>query len=267
VLARVKTPRAWLAARLNWSGAVLTRAPHAQCTQLLERPGIAARPFEISLAEPVFGLQIPSVMPTSDHLATYWQKRDFRRTPEPRGRRHKPSRKPIFVIQKHAARALHYDVRLEVDGVLKSWAVPKGPSINPKDKRLAMLTEDHPLEYSTFEGVIPEGEYGAGRMIVWDRGIYRNLTEHNGKPVPMEDAFRHGRIRISLEGEKLHGAFALTRIGSGTRSKWLLVKKDDKDADAKLDIVRTAPVSILSGLTVEEMTAERTVRRRKHVAA
>jgi DNA ligase D-like protein (predicted 3'-phosphoesterase) len=148
-----------------------------------------------------------------DSLATYRAKRNFRRTPEPRGRVHKPSRKPIFVIQQHAARALHYDFRLEAGGVLKSWAVPKGPSLKPKDKRLAMPTEDHPLEYATFEGVIPEDEYGAGPMIVWDTGTYRNVTDHDGTSVPLEDGLRVGRIRIWLDGKKLHGGYALTRIG------------------------------------------------------
>jgi DNA ligase D-like protein (predicted 3'-phosphoesterase) len=168
-------------------------------------------------------------MSRTDPLETYRTKRNFRRTPEPRGRMHKPSRKPVFVVQQHAARALHYDFRLE-SGVLKSWAVPKGPSLKPADKRLAMPTEDHPLEYATFEGVIPEGEYGAGRMIVWDTGAYRNVSEHDGTPVPMEDALRAGRIRIWLEGKKLHGGYALMRIGKGRTIRWLLVKKDDEFA-------------------------------------
>jgi DNA ligase D-like protein (predicted 3'-phosphoesterase) len=159
------------------------------------------------------------------------------------------------VIQKHDATALHYDVRLEADGVLKSWAVPKGPSTNPKEKRLAMPTEDHPLEYATFEGVIPEGQYGAGRMIVWDTGSYRNVTEDAGTPVAMEDAVRKGRIRISLDGHKLRGAYALTRIGKGKASRWLLVKKDDEEADAKTNVLRSAPKSVLSGRTIEEMQA------------
>ena len=171
------------------------------------------------------------------------------------------------MVQKHAARALHYDLRLEVDGVLKSWAVPKGPSLNPKDKRLAMPTEDHPLEYATFEGVIPEGEYGAGRMVVWDTGSYRNLTEDAGRPVAMSDAVQKGRVRIWLDGQKLRGAYALTRIGTGKASRWLLVKKDDEEANPKIDILRTAPKSVLSGRTVEKMTMEGVARKRKRVAA
>jgi DNA ligase D-like protein (predicted 3'-phosphoesterase) len=213
-----------------------------------------------------------------DPLATYRDKRNFRRTPEPRGRvspplklrraSHKPSRKPIFVIQQHAARALHYDFRLESSGVLKSWAVPKGPSLKPKDKRLAMPTEDHPFEYATFEGVIPEGEYGAGRMIVWDTGTYRNVTDHDGTEVPMEDALRAGRIRLWLDGKKLHGGYALTRIGKGRTARWLLVKKADDFAQTKTDVLRSAPESVLSGHTIDEVTAKPTARRRtRHAAA
>src|ERR671918_2641207 len=124
-------------------------------------------------------------------LKRYREKRDFRKTTEPKGGRRRSSRKkPRFVIQKHDATSLHYDVRLEAAGVLKSWAVPKGPSTDPREKRLAMPTEDHPLDYATFEGVIPEGEYGGGPVIVRDHGVYRNMTEDDeGNEVPLEKAF------------------------------------------------------------------------------
>jgi DNA ligase D-like protein (predicted 3'-phosphoesterase) len=136
-----------------------------------------------------------------------------------------------------------------------------------KDKRLAMPTEDHPLEYATFEGVIPEGEDGAGRMIVWDTGRYHNVTDRSGKPVAMEDALRSGRIRILLDGQKLRGGYALTRIGKGRASRWLLVKRGDEAADAKVDVLRAAPESVLSGRTVEEMSVKSSARTRKRGAA
>ena len=191
-----------------------------------------------------------------DPLETYRRKRDFRKTREPSGkRRRKAGRR--FVIQKHAARSLHYDFRLEADGILKSWAVPKGPSTNPKDKRLAVPTEDHPLDYRDFEGVIPKGEYGAGAVIVWDRGAYRNLTEdEDGHEVPVSEALASGHLKIWLEGEKLRGGYALTRIGKGKDLRWLLVKMDDREADARRNPVNTEPRSVLSGRTVEEVAAE-----------
>ena len=191
-----------------------------------------------------------------DPLETYRKKRDFRKTGEPSGKgRRKAGRR--FVIQKHAARSLHYDFRLEADGVLKSWAVPKGPSTNPKDKRLAMPTEDHPLDYRDFEGVIPKGEYGAGAVIVWDRGPYRNLTEDDaGDEVPVSEALASGHLKIWLDGQKLRGGYALTRIGKGKDLRWLLVKMDDEGADARRNPVSTEPRSVLSGRTVEEVAEE-----------
>ena len=191
-----------------------------------------------------------------DSLRTYRDKRDFRRTPEPAPSSAKRSGgRGRFVIQKHDATSLHYDVRLEADGVLKSWAVPKGPSTDPRDKRLAMPTEDHPLEYARFEGVIPEGEYGAGPVIVWDAGTYRNLTERNGKEVPVARAIRDGHISVWLEGKKLAGGYALTRVGGGKRPRWIMVKEKDERADARRNPVKTQPESVRSGRTIEEVAA------------
>jgi DNA ligase D-like protein (predicted 3'-phosphoesterase) len=188
-------------------------------------------------------------------LETYRDKRDFRRSPEPAGRRSRRSREPLFVIQKHAASTLHYDFRLEVGGVLKSWAVPKGPSTDPREKRLAMPTEDHPLDYADFEGVIPEGQYGAGVVIVWDTGSYRNLTKRDGEEVPIERALEDGHAVVWLEGRKLRGGWALTRMPAkpGERERWLLVKKRDEEADARRNPVETQPESVLSGKTIEEL--------------
>jgi DNA ligase D-like protein (predicted 3'-phosphoesterase) len=197
-----------------------------------------------------------------DPLETYREKRDFRKTREPSGKRRRKAGKgrrkagSRFVIQKHAARSLHYDFRLEADGVLKSWAVPKGPSTNPKDKRLAMPTEDHPLDYGGFEGVIPKGEYGAGAVIVWDRGTYRNLTEEKDRGIPVGEALRKGHLKVWLDGEKIRGGYALTRIGKGKDLRWLLVKMDDEEADARRNPVSTEPESVLTGRTVEEVAEE-----------
>lgn len=197
-------------------------------------------------------------------LAEYRRRRDFDRTAEPAGgrtraRRRRSREQPRFVVQKHDATALHYDFRLEADGVLKSWAVPKGLSTDPRDKRLAMPTEDHPLDYVDFEGLIGAGEYGAGPVIVWDRGTYRNLTEHDHEPVDVADAIERGHVKFWLDGEKVTGGYALTRVnrrGSGGRQGWILVKLKDEAADARRDPVSTQPASVISDRTIEQVAAE-----------
>jgi DNA ligase D-like protein (predicted 3'-phosphoesterase) len=154
---------------------------------------------------------------------------------------------PRFVIQQHAATTLHFDFRLEVDGVLKSWAVPKGPSTDPREKRLAMEVEDHSLDYADFEGVIDEG-YGAGRVIVWDAGTYRALTDG-----PAGDALENGHLSFWLEGEKLRGGWTLQRTHAGDKPQWLLIKRRDEAADARRKPVSTQPESVLSGRTIEDL--------------
>jgi DNA ligase D-like protein (predicted 3'-phosphoesterase) len=188
-------------------------------------------------------------------LRAYHDKRDFRRTPEPRGRADPSTReRPRFVIQKHDASTLHYDFRLEADGVLKSWAVPKGPSTNPKDKHLAVQTEDHPVEYMDFEGVIPEDEYGGGSVIVWDAGTYGNLSERDGEELSVAEAIDRGHVAVWLEGKKLSGGYALTRFRGD--DQWLLVKMNDDQADARRNPTRTEPESVLSGRTVEQVAED-----------
>ena len=155
-----------------------------------------------------------------------------------------------FVVQKHAARSLHYDFRLEVAGAYASWAVPKGPSTDPREKRLAMRVEDHLLSWGDFEGVIPDGQYGAGAVIVWDAGEYRNLSDE-----PIEDALEEGHASFWLEGQKLLGGWSLRRIGGGRKESWLLVKKRDERADARRNPVSTQPESVLSGRTIDEVGA------------
>jgi DNA ligase D-like protein (predicted 3'-phosphoesterase) len=197
-------------------------------------------------------------MPHNDRLAEYCAKRDFARSPEPAGGHEGAGDEPIFVVHKHEARSEHYDFRLEVDGVLKSWAVPKGPSMDPREKRLAVRVEDHPLEYAEFEGVIPQGQYGAGPVIVWDTGRYRNRTRRDGVEAPLEQALDQGHIVVELFGHKLRGGFALTRIRRDPRGReqWLLVKTRDEHAAAGADPVSTRPESVLSGRTVEQLAAE-----------
>ena len=186
-------------------------------------------------------------------LKEYKDKRDFRRTTEPSGGKKKKSAKPVFVIQKHNASTLHYDFRLEVDGVLKSWAVPKGPSTDPGTKRLAMPTEDHPLDYADFEGVIPEGEYGAGTVLVWDAGEYENLMHAKDDPKDMKKSYQDGHIEVRLEGKKLKGGYALIRTGKGKDDRWLLIKMNDDYADARRNPTSTEPKSVLSDKTLDEI--------------
>ena len=161
---------------------------------------------------------------------------------------------PIFVIQKHAARNLHYDLRLEIAGVLKSWAVPKGPSMDPRQRRLAVETEDHPLDYAQFEGRIPEDEYGGGTVLIWDTGTYRNLKEDDASPLSMEGSFKAGHIAIWLDGKKLEGGFALIRTGEPEKKQWLLVKMKDEKARPGYDPVRERPESAVTGRTLEQVT-------------
>jgi DNA ligase D-like protein (predicted 3'-phosphoesterase) len=196
-------------------------------------------------------------------LSEYERKRDFSKTAEPSGRKRarakkgsKPRRKhPRFTIQKHSATSLHYDLRLEVDGVLASWAVPKGPSLDPRDKRLAMRTEDHPMDYLEFEGVIPKGEYGGGPVIVWDRGVFQNISEtRSGKPMKLSEAIEKGDAKVFLLGEKIKGAYALVRTSKpGEKEQWLLIKKKGEGADARRRPTSSQPESVLTGRTIEQV--------------
>jgi DNA ligase D-like protein (predicted 3'-phosphoesterase) len=189
----------------------------------------------------------------ADDLSEYRRKRDTARSGEPAGgRRRRGPSGPVFVVQRHDASTLHFDFRLEIGGVLVSWAVPKGPSLDPRDKRLAAMTEDHPLDYAGFEGRIGEG-YGAGTVVVWDTGTFENITEKNGEPVSAEDALAAGHLKFVLHGEKLTGAFALTHTKMGGDDKnWLLVKVDDEGADRRRKPATTQPESVLSGKTNED---------------
>jgi bifunctional non-homologous end joining protein LigD len=201
-------------------------------------------------------------------LAKYRQKRDFSITPEPAGAAKQGGKHLAFVIQKHAARRLHYDFRLELDGVLKSWAVPKGPSLDPEDKRLAVHVEDHPIEYGGFEGVIPEKQYGAGEVIVWDRGIWTptgNLAETLA-------AYKKGHLKFTLDGEKLQGGWALVRMhgrANGDADNWLLVKESDEHAlpGEGEKAVREQQESVISGRTVESIKAQGPATKAAKVSA
>ncbi|MDB4922339.1 DNA ligase D [Mucilaginibacter sp.] len=187
-------------------------------------------------------------------LEKYAEKRDFTKTAEPKAGKSEDKDKLTFVIQKHDASRLHYDLRLEMDGVLKSWAVPKGPSTHPKTKRLAMMVEDHPYDYRNFEGIIPEGEYGGGTVIVWDEGTYEPIEEIKGKKAQEKALLaqlKSGSLKIKLNGKKLHGEFALVKTHGMGDNAWLLIKHNDDFASAK-DITKEDK-SVISGKTIAAM--------------
>jgi DNA ligase D-like protein (predicted 3'-phosphoesterase) len=189
-------------------------------------------------------------------LKEYRARRDFEVTPEPKGKKLKKSQKPIFVIQHHLARSNHYDFRLEINGVLKSWAVPKGPSLDPNQKRLATPTEDHPLEYATFEGVIPEGEYGAGPVMIWDIGTYDNMRSKS-----LTASYKEGKVEVFLHGKKLEGGYVLIHMKD--RKEWLLKKINDEYADARRNIIKSKPKSALTGRTMKEIEEGKKKRKKK----
>ena len=189
-------------------------------------------------------------------LKRYREKRNFKSSPEPYGKQKSAADKGLkFVIQKHASSHLHYDFRLEWDGVLKSWAVPKGPSLSPRVKRLAIEVEDHPLDYGSFEGMIPDGEYGGGAVIIWDRGTWH--TERD-----IAKAFLHGRLDFELKGEKLQGRWHLIRTSiSGERKHWLLMKETDAYASDSIDVTQERPESVKSGKLVNEIEKGKTSKK------
>lgn len=181
-------------------------------------------------------------------LKDYQKKRDFRASPEPKGKEKPAKGEPRkFVVQKHQATQLHYDFRLELDGVLKSWAVPKGPSMDPSVKRLAVQVEDHPIEYADFEGVIPKGEYGGGTVMVWDTGTWRQ----NGDA---REGLQKGSLKFELNGKKLKGGWALVHMKGRGEKNWLLIKENDPYADRKGDVLEKYPDSALSGWSLQEIT-------------
>lgn len=179
-------------------------------------------------------------------LKQYHEKRDFKKTQEPKGKVTHDN-KHLFIIQKHAASHLHYDFRLELNGVLLSWAVPKGPCLDPTVKRLAMHVEDHPLDYGSFEGIIPKGEYGGGTVMLWDKGIWHPLDANPTK------AYHEGHLRFALDAHKLQGRWDLFRFKDDKH--WFLVKHDDEYAKSleDYDITQAEPLSVLTGQSIEEI--------------
>jgi DNA ligase D-like protein (predicted 3'-phosphoesterase) len=202
----------------------------------------------------LIGFLVSGELMAKDDLKTYRVRRNVKASGEPAGKKEKSHKQPIFVIQKHDASHLHYDFRLEMGGVLKSWAVPKGPSLNPKEKRLAAPTDDHPMSYADFEGIIPEGNYGAGTVMVWDYGTYDNIKADKPIPETMEQSYDDGKIEVFLHGEKLQGAYALVRMSN--RDQWLLIKMKDDYADARRNLVSRQTESAKTGRSMAEIRGE-----------
>lgn len=181
-------------------------------------------------------------------LTSYQKKRNFERTPEPKGKKETKARKLIFVIQKHEASHLHYDLRLAMDGVLKSWVIPKGPSYDPKERHLAVEVEDHPMEYAKFEGTIPEGEYGAGTVMLWDQGTWEPIANP-------KKAYKEGKLEFTLHGEKLKGVWALIRMAThGSKPNWLFIKKTDDFANKVPDAKLLKTNSVKTGRTMDAIS-------------
>lgn len=188
-------------------------------------------------------------------LAEYRRKRDFTRTREPAGGKAAAGTRLAYVIQKHAASHLHFDLRLELDGVMKSWAVPKGPSLDPTVKRLAMQVEDHPIEYNKFEGTIPQGEYGGGTVMLWDRGTYTAPGDDPDPEAALRRGYEKGDFKFELHGKRLHGSWVLVRIRRDEeRRQWLLIKHRDEFAEEGADIVAEEQTSVATGRTMEEIS-------------
>jgi bifunctional non-homologous end joining protein LigD len=188
-------------------------------------------------------------------LAEYRRKRDFTRTAEPKGGAVRKAKKLAFVIQKHSASHLHYDLRLELDGVMKSWAVPKGPSLDPTVKRLAMEVEDHPIEYNAFEGTIPQGEYGGGTVMLWDRGTYSYGGTDPDALEGLRRGYQKGDFKFVLNGKRLKGSWALVRMRRNQPGKpqWLLIKHRDEHAVPGSDVAAEYVTSVDTGRTMEEI--------------
>ena len=192
-----------------------------------------------------------------ERLAEYRRKRDFRRTREPKGGTRKKSPRLAYVIQKHAASRLHYDLRLELDGVMKSWAVPKGPSLDPAVKRLAIQVEDHPIEYNQFEGTIPAGEYGGGTVMIWDYGTYTAAGDEADAEAALRAGHHEGDFKFVLKGKRLKGSWVLVRTrGRGERSRqgqWLLIKHRDEAADPDIDPTEAYQTSARTGRSMDQI--------------
>jgi bifunctional non-homologous end joining protein LigD len=201
--------------------------------------------------------------PRKKILTEYRRKRNFEKTAEPEGgtTRGGSKRRLRFVIQKHAASHLHFDLRLELDGVMKSWAVPKGPSYDPSVKRLAMEVEDHPIEYNSFEGTIPKGQYGGGTVMLWDRGTYS--AENGGGAGAVRDGYERGDLKVVFNGKRMLGSWVLvrTRRDDRGRAQWLLIKHRDEVATDEIDVVAEAMTSVTTGRTMDEIAAGVSARR------